>query len=89
MNKVIGVCAVGWAAVCLVIMRQDAVTGAWLWIGSLVLAPVVCLMVLKQRRQPAPLRALDIEAEVWCASETRGHGRTRDDQIVAGKTSCA
>ncbi len=67
MDKFIGVCAAGWAVVCLVVMSQDAVTGAWLWVGSLALAPVVLLMVVQRRLQPAAMRALDVEAEAWCA----------------------
>ena len=76
MYKVIGVCAVGWAAVCLGVMRQDPVTGAWLWIASLALAPVVLLMAPKPRHQLAALRAVEVEAEVWCAGQTRRHGGT-------------
>jgi hypothetical protein len=50
-------------------------TAAWLGVGSFVVAPVILLIVPRRRRQPEALLALDAEAEVWCAGETRGSGR--------------
>ena len=65
MNRIIGLCAAGWAAAWIWNDWHDALHGALLGVACIGLAPLAVWALLQRRRRSTGVRAADAEASAW------------------------